>query len=53
MANANELLIERFYGAFGEGDGAAMEACYAPDVRFSDPVFTACGGRARERCGEC
>lgn len=40
MASANELLIERFYGAFDEGDGAAMEACYAPDVRFSDPVFT-------------
>lgn len=40
MANANELLIERFYAAFDAGDGAAMEACYAPDVRFSDPVFT-------------
>jgi ketosteroid isomerase-like protein len=32
-------LIERFYGAFGERDGAAMASCYAPDVRFSDPVF--------------
>jgi ketosteroid isomerase-like protein len=32
-------LIERFYGAFAERDGAAMEACYTPDVRFSDPVF--------------
>jgi ketosteroid isomerase-like protein len=36
----NQRLIERFYAAFNEGDGAAMAACYAPDVRFSDPVFT-------------
>jgi ketosteroid isomerase-like protein len=39
MATANESLIERFYGAFAERDGAAMAACYAPDVTFSDPVF--------------
>jgi ketosteroid isomerase-like protein len=35
----NEGLIERFYAAFAARDGAAMEACYAPDIRFSDPVF--------------
>ena len=40
MTDAHESLIERFYRAFDEGDGAAMAACYAPDVRFSDPVFT-------------
>lgn len=39
MTSANESLIERFYGAFAACDGAAMEACYAPDVHFSDPVF--------------
>jgi ketosteroid isomerase-like protein len=39
VANPNENLIERFYGAFAERDGAAMAACYAPDVTFSDPVF--------------
>lgn len=39
MTNADLVLIERFYGAFKEGDGAAMAACYAPGVRFSDPVF--------------
>ena len=39
MATPNGTLIERFYAAFGERDGAAMEACYAPDVSFSDPVF--------------
>jgi ketosteroid isomerase-like protein len=32
-------LIERFYAAFDRKDGDAMAACYAPDVRFSDPVF--------------
>jgi ketosteroid isomerase-like protein len=41
MTNSpNELLIESFYAAFAERDGAGMEACYTPDVRFSDPVFT-------------
>jgi ketosteroid isomerase-like protein len=35
----NEALIERFYAAFGERDGAGMAACYAPGVSFSDPVF--------------
>jgi ketosteroid isomerase-like protein len=40
VTNPNEALIERFYGAFGQRDGAGMAACYAPDVRFSDPVFT-------------
>jgi ketosteroid isomerase-like protein len=32
-------VIERFYRAFAARDGAAMAACYAPDVIFSDPVF--------------
>jgi len=35
----NAALIRRFYEAFGRRDAAAMLACYAPDVRFSDPVF--------------
>jgi ketosteroid isomerase-like protein len=39
MAAPNEAVIERFYGAFAARDGAAMEACYAPDVTFRDPVF--------------
>lgn len=34
-----DATIERFYAAFAERDGEAMAACYAPDVRFSDPVF--------------
>jgi len=43
----NAPLIERFYKAFAEKDGQAMAACYAPDVRFSDPVFPDLrGGRA-------
>ena len=40
MTVENEAVIERFYGAFAQRDGAAMAACYAPDVHFSDPVFT-------------
>ena len=40
MPTPNESLIERFYGAFGQRDGAAMAACYTPDAQFSDPVFT-------------
>jgi ketosteroid isomerase-like protein len=39
MVHPNAELIERFYGAFARGDGDGMAACYAPDVRFSDPVF--------------
>jgi ketosteroid isomerase-like protein len=38
-SHQNETLIERFYSAFNERDGAAMAACYAPDATFSDPVF--------------
>ena len=45
MSAANEALIERFYGAFAQRDGAGMAACYAPDVHFSDPVFTDLHGR--------
>ena len=40
MPTPNEELLERFYGAFSRRDGAGMEACYTPDVSFSDPVFT-------------
>lgn len=35
----NDDVIVRFYNAFAERDGATMAACYAPDARFSDPVF--------------
>jgi len=38
-ADANRELIERFYAAFGECNGAAMTACYAPDAHFRDPAF--------------
>jgi ketosteroid isomerase-like protein len=37
--NANEATLRRFYEAFQKRDAATMAACYAPDVRFSDPVF--------------
>jgi hypothetical protein len=42
------LLLERLYGAFKALDGDAMEACYARDARFADPVFTLEG---REQIG--
>lgn len=37
--SAQAEIIRRFYAAFNERDGDAMAACYAPDVRFSDPAF--------------
>lgn len=41
-------LLTRFYTAFQKKDAEGMVACYAPDVRFSDPVFPALlGDRAR------
>lgn len=42
----NARLIERFYGAFAEGDGDGMAACYSSDVRFADPVFPDLRGSA-------
>ena len=41
-------LIERFYAAFAALDGQTMQACYANDARFEDPVFTLQG---REQVG--
>jgi hypothetical protein len=38
-ADANRALIERFYTAFGECNGSAMTACYAPGAHFRDPAF--------------
>jgi len=35
----NELLITRFYEAFKRGDYKIMQACYANDAIFNDPVF--------------
>lgn len=39
MSHPNAELITRFYQAFQRQDAEAMAACYADDVRFSDPVF--------------
>jgi ketosteroid isomerase-like protein len=36
---ANRALIERFYEEFGQRNGAAMTAAYAPDAHFHDPAF--------------
>ena len=32
-------LVQTFYTCLQRRDAAGMAACYAPDVRFSDPVF--------------
>ena len=41
-------VITRFYTAFQRKDVEGMVACYAPDVRFTDPVFPdLVGDRAR------
>jgi ketosteroid isomerase-like protein len=39
MSERNAETIRRFYEAFDAGDAETMASCYAPDVRFSDPVF--------------
>ena len=38
-AEANNATIERLYEAFGQCNGAAMTACYAPGAHFRDPAF--------------
>ena len=38
-ADANRATIERLYAAFGECNGSAMTACYAPGAHFHDPAF--------------
>jgi uncharacterized protein len=38
-AEANRETIERLYAAFGDCNGAAMTACYAPGAHFRDPAF--------------
>jgi ketosteroid isomerase-like protein len=38
-ADKNRALIETFYRAFAQRDGATMAKCYHVDARFSDPGF--------------
>lgn len=40
----NQELITRFYSAMQRRDTEAMAACYADDIRFSDPVFPSLQG---------
>ncbi|MFN9737388.1 MAG: nuclear transport factor 2 family protein [Pseudomonadota bacterium] len=44
MSGSNIETIRRLYTALGRRDGEAMAACYAPDARFEDPVFSLQGG---------
>lgn len=41
----NAALINRFYAAFARRDAGGMAACYAPDARFTDPVFDLSGAQ--------
>jgi ketosteroid isomerase-like protein len=43
--NENTELIACFYRAFEAKDAEAMVGCYAPDIRFVDPVFGPLYGR--------
>ncbi len=45
LAENNRALIERFYRAFQQRDGAAMAACYHVNAKFRDPVFELEGER--------
>jgi ketosteroid isomerase-like protein len=45
MSSGRDVL-EHLYDAFGRADGPAMAACYAPDARFSDPVYPELSGAA-------
>ena len=44
MSDANLAVIDRFYAAFAEHDGATMASCYAPGATFTDPVFGTLSG---------
>lgn len=55
-ATDHAALIDRFYAAFAVLDGDAMQACYAADAQFEDPVFqlkgrAQVGGMWRMLCG--
>jgi len=44
--NAGRLLtLQRLYAAFEKRDGDAMQALYAPQATFDDPVFSLHGAR--------
>src|SRR5687768_12806474 len=45
MSVGNTDVIRTFYEAFDRHDGDAMAVAYAPDARFSDPVFPDLRGR--------
>jgi ketosteroid isomerase-like protein len=47
-ASTNRALLAQFYDSFARGDAVGMNACYSPDIAFSDPVFGPLrGDRAR------
>jgi hypothetical protein len=49
MPPAPLATLETFYAAFRDLDAETMQACYAPEARFDDPVFALSG---REGIGD-
>ncbi|MFE3449549.1 nuclear transport factor 2 family protein [Nonomuraea sp. NPDC059194] len=47
MDDRHVALLGTFFEAFRQGDTAAMERCYHPDVSFGDPLFQELDGRDR------
>ena len=45
----NAELLLSFYAALGRRDSGAMNACYASDVEFHDPVFQSLRGEDAKR----
>jgi ketosteroid isomerase-like protein len=45
----NAQLIQTFYAAFAKRDSVAMNACYASDIEFHDPVFETLRGDDAKR----
>jgi ketosteroid isomerase-like protein len=43
---ANENTIKKFYTAFANSDSNTMCECYAPNIKFRDPVFGLLKGSA-------
>ncbi len=43
MTASDPGVVAQLYDAFRRRDGAGMQACYAPDATFRDPVFDLAG----------
>lgn len=44
---AHAAVLTRFFAAFAKRDWAGMQACYHPEIKFRDAIFSIKGGRAK------